>query len=59
MKNWIEITTIIGCKNMCIYCPQDKLLKSYKDSKKILDLIGPTVDVKLHIKPLYNFKAGE
>ncbi len=25
----MEITTVIGCKNICEYCPQDVLIKSY------------------------------
>jgi hypothetical protein len=25
----MEITTQIGCKNNCLYCPQDKLIKAY------------------------------
>ena len=25
----LEITTRIGCKNQCKYCPQDKLIKNY------------------------------
>lgn len=32
----LEITTRIGCKNKCSYCPQDKLISSYKDEKKIM-----------------------
>lgn len=32
----LEITTIIGCKNMCDYCPQELLIKSYKkDIRKL------------------------
>ena len=36
----IEITTMIGCPLMCNICPQDKLIKTYKDNKylKIEDL---------------------
>ncbi len=26
-----EITTVIGCKNRCAYCPQDKLIRAYRD----------------------------
>jgi sulfatase maturation enzyme AslB (radical SAM superfamily) len=26
----MEITTKIGCKNACLYCPQDKLMAAYK-----------------------------
>lgn len=26
----IEINTIIGCSNLCVYCPQSTLIKSYK-----------------------------
>lgn len=32
----LEITTMIGCPLMCTYCPQDKLLKSYKDPVRVL-----------------------
>jgi len=32
----LEITTKIGCKNKCSYCPQDLLIKSYTDEKKIM-----------------------
>lgn len=33
--DWIEITTNIGCKMNCLYCPQDVLLKEYyKNNKK-------------------------
>jgi radical SAM protein with 4Fe4S-binding SPASM domain len=34
----IEITTIIGCKNMCVYCPQDKILKAYNSDIKKMTL---------------------
>ncbi len=27
----IEITTIIGCRNRCDYCPQDKLVRAYQE----------------------------
>ncbi|GAB1402085.1 hypothetical protein MASR1M68_09960 [Elusimicrobiota bacterium] len=36
--NAVEITTQIGCKVLCKYCPQDKLVKSYKSSKKVMTL---------------------
>ena len=26
----LEITPLIGCANMCEYCPQTKLLKEWK-----------------------------
>jgi len=35
---WIEITTQIGCKNMCSYCPQTALTTAYKDSKRKMTL---------------------
>jgi pyruvate-formate lyase-activating enzyme len=34
--NWIEITTRIGCKNMCGYCPQGNLLSAYTHPKKVM-----------------------
>jgi hypothetical protein len=36
MKPNLEITTVIGCKNICSYCPQEKLLKAYKDNVLIM-----------------------
>tara|TARA_Y100001963_G_scaffold82457_1_gene114324 strand:+ start:278 stop:1279 length:1002 start_codon:yes stop_codon:yes gene_type:complete len=32
MKRILEITTRIGCSNMCEYCPQAKLIKNYKNN---------------------------
>jgi hypothetical protein len=34
----IELTTVIGCPLMCNICPQDKLIKTYKDDNKHLKL---------------------
>jgi hypothetical protein len=31
---------------------------AYKPAKEIESLIGDTVEVKYHLKPVYNFKAG-
>ncbi len=36
MKSNLEITTVIGCKNMCSYCPQKTLLNAYKDGVRIM-----------------------
>ncbi len=36
MKSNLEITTVIGCKNMCSYCPQEKLLNAYKDDVRVM-----------------------
>jgi sulfatase maturation enzyme AslB (radical SAM superfamily) len=30
--NAIEITTVIGCRNRCDYCPQDKLVRAYRET---------------------------
>ena len=32
-----EISTRVGCKNMCSYCPQKKIIKAYKSNKYIMD----------------------
>jgi radical SAM protein with 4Fe4S-binding SPASM domain len=32
----IEFTTVIGCRNMCKYCPQRDFLHSYKDRSKMV-----------------------
>ncbi len=29
---WLEITTMIGCKVRCVYCPQDKFVQDYLKS---------------------------
>jgi hypothetical protein len=34
----MEITTRIGCSNMCSYCPQDKLINAYKSVSSILEM---------------------
>jgi hypothetical protein len=31
-----EITTMIGCSLMCSFCPQDKLLRAYKDPVRVM-----------------------
>lgn len=36
--NWVEITTKIGCKNMCSYCPQTTFLKAYTHKTKMMSL---------------------
>ncbi len=36
--NILEITTKIGCKNACIYCPQDKLMKAYRKRSNLLEM---------------------
>lgn len=34
----IEITTVIGCKNYCVYCPQGKLIAAYIKRSKIIQM---------------------
>ncbi len=34
----LEITTVIGCVNMCDYCPQNKILLAYKNKERIMSL---------------------
>lgn len=34
----LEITTRIGCKNMCKYCPQEKLIKEYLSRSKKIEM---------------------
>ena len=54
--SWMEITTVIGCKNACAYCPQEIFLKAYKERSAVLrmgfdvfkvcvDKIPPDVEV--------------
>jgi hypothetical protein len=35
---WIELTTKIGCKNNCSYCPQEKIIKSYIKRSNVLEI---------------------
>ena len=28
---WLEVTTRIGSRNQCVYCPQDKIVKAYSE----------------------------
>ena len=52
-SRWVEITTRIGCSNMCHYCPQDLLLSKYIGEKvmsfdcflKILSNIDKSVQI--------------
>ena len=37
----------------------DEAPQAYKDSQVIESLLGPTVRVDFHVKPVYNFKAGK
>ena len=37
----------------------DECPMAYKGMSDILENIGPTVDVKEIIRPIYNFKAGD
>jgi radical SAM protein with 4Fe4S-binding SPASM domain len=32
----LEFTTVVGCRNMCTYCPQANIIKSYKDRAKMV-----------------------
>lgn len=53
MGRHLEITTYIGCPNMCSYCPQKLLIDTYKGDKrmtvetlrKILDNVPTDVDI--------------
>lgn len=34
----IELTTNMGCRNMCVYCPQDKILEAYQSKEREMTL---------------------
>ena len=36
VKRMLEITTVVGCPNMCNFCPQDAFLNSYKNKERRL-----------------------
>lgn len=46
-------TTSVG-RSTLDECPM-----AYKGMDDIVNNIGPTVDIKAVIKPIYNFKAGD
>ena len=39
MRQSLEITTAIGCKNKCLYCPQDTFIKKYNAISDVDKLI--------------------
>src|SRR5215469_13975134 len=42
----LEITTMIGCKVACIYCPQDKISRRYLGSDRMMNFD----DFKIYIE---------
>jgi hypothetical protein len=47
----IEITTKIGCRNACIYCPQETLIKAYRMRSDILEMSFDTFKICLDKVP--------
>jgi radical SAM protein with 4Fe4S-binding SPASM domain len=37
-RSWLEITTKIGCKVNCHFCPQSTLVKKYKSPERLMSL---------------------
>jgi len=35
MDKIIAVSSVIGCKNFCNYCPQNKVIKAYSKRSKI------------------------
>ena len=35
IRKTIAVSTVMGCKNMCSYCPQDKVIKAYSKRSKV------------------------
>jgi radical SAM protein with 4Fe4S-binding SPASM domain len=38
MQRWLEITTVMGCQNLCDYCPQVLLARRYRGHTRIMTL---------------------
>lgn len=38
MSRWLEITTVMGCKNLCDYCPQVLLARRYRGQPRVLTM---------------------
>lgn len=51
-KKFLEITTKIGCKNNCLYCPQDLFVKSYLKRSDELEMKLETFELCLRKLPL-------
>lgn len=49
----LEITTVIGCKIRCTYCPQDKLIKAYAKRSNIYKMTFDTFEQCLDKIPLH------
>jgi len=49
----MEITTIIGCKMSCTYCPQDRFVKAYTKRSDCLKMSFDTFKTYLDKIPLY------
>ena len=49
----LEITTVIGCKIRCAYCPQDKLVKAYAKRNNIYKMTFDTFKQCLDKIPLH------
>ncbi len=49
----LEITTVIGCKIRCTYCPQDKLVKAYAKRSNIYKMTFDTFKQCLNKIPLH------
>jgi hypothetical protein len=49
----MQITTVIGCKNRCTSCPQDKLIKAYAKRSNIYKMTFDTFEQCLDKIPLH------
>jgi hypothetical protein len=52
IKKCLEITTTVGCKIQCIYCPQDKFIKAYSKRSSITQMCFDEFKVCLNKIPL-------
>lgn len=49
----MEITTVIGCKIRCDYCPQNKLIQAYTKRSKVIKMSFETFKICLDKIPSY------
>lgn len=49
----MEITTNVGCKNACFYCPQDTFIRAYKKRSDVLQMSFDVFKTCLDKIPLY------
>ena len=54
MNRILAVSTVIGCKNFCNYCPQDKVIKAYTKKSKMTNMSFETFKICINKLPQDN-----